>query len=149
MSADPPLDPQDYPFTHQVRVRFAETDAMGVVHHGRYLPYLESARVEYLRHVGHPYTQVRESGIDFSVIEVHLRYRAPLRFDDLVDVHVGIGQMGRASFQMQYLLTVDGAPCTTAWTRHAAVDAVDGTVRRIPEWMVALAGPTHQSDPDA
>ncbi|MFM7146251.1 MAG: acyl-CoA thioesterase, partial [Actinomycetales bacterium] len=94
MSADPPLDPRDYPFTHQVRVRFAETDAMGVVHHGRYLPYLESARVEYLRHVGHPYTQVRESGIDFSVIEVHLRYRAPLRFDDLVDVHVGIGQMG-------------------------------------------------------
>lgn len=139
MSLDPPLDPTDYPFTHQVRVRFAETDAMGVVHHGRYLPYLESARVEYLRHVGHPYTKVREQGIDFSVIEVQLRYRAPLRFDDLVDVHVRIGQMGRASFLMQYLLTVDGDPRTTAWTRHAAVDAVDGTVRRIPEWMVALA----------
>lgn len=142
MNIDPPMDPSSYPFTHRVRVRFAETDAMGVVHHGRYLPYLESARVEYLRHVGHPYTHVREEGIDFSVIEVHLRYRAPLRFDDLVDVHVGIGQMSRASFVMQYLLTVEGRPCTSAWSRHAAVDAVDGTVRRIPEWMIDLAGPT-------
>jgi len=140
MSVDPPEDPSAYPFTHRVRVRFAETDAMGVVHHGRYLPYLESARVEYLRHVGHPYTKVREEGIDFSVIEVHLRYRAPLRFDDLVDVHVGIGQMGRASFMMQYLLTVGGELRTTAWTRHAAVDAIDGSVRRIPAWMVDLAG---------
>ncbi len=138
MSMEPPLDPDSYPFTHQVRVRFAETDAMGVVHHARYLPYLETARVEYLRSVGHPYTKVREEGIDFAVIEVNLRYRAPLRFDDLVDVHLAVAEMGRASFRMQYLLTVDDAPRATAWTRHAAVDSADGTPRRIPAWMTAL-----------
>ncbi len=48
-SLDPPTDPSAYPFTHRLRVRFAETDAQGVVHHAAYLVYLEAARVEYLR----------------------------------------------------------------------------------------------------
>ena len=50
----PSLLPADYSFVHGLRVRFAETDAMGIVHHSRYLPYLEEARVEYLRSLGHP-----------------------------------------------------------------------------------------------
>ncbi len=58
-SLDPSRDPADYAFTHRLRTRFAETDAMGVVHHAAYLPYLEEARVEYLRAIGHPYDAVR------------------------------------------------------------------------------------------
>ena len=52
----------DYAFSHRLRTRFAETDAMGVVHHAAYLPYLEEARVEYLRSIGHPYDAVRAGG---------------------------------------------------------------------------------------
>ena len=51
---EPPTDAGAYGFCHRVRVRFAETDAMGVVHHAAYLPYLEAARVEFLRSVGRP-----------------------------------------------------------------------------------------------
>ena len=58
-TGDESTDPTDYPYTHTVRVRFAETDAMGIVHHSRYLPYLEEARVAYLRHLGHPYPALR------------------------------------------------------------------------------------------
>src|SRR6478736_682983 len=76
-------DPADYPFRHGVRVRFAETDAMGVAHHAAYVPYLEEARVEYLRALGHPYRDLRDrDGLEFAVVGVELHYHAPLRFDD-------------------------------------------------------------------
>ena len=58
-SLQPSRDPADYVFVHRLRTRFAETDAMGIVHHAAYLPYLEEARVEYLRAIGHPYDSVR------------------------------------------------------------------------------------------
>ena len=58
-SLEPTRDPADYSFTHRLRTRFAETDAMGIIHHAAYLPYLEEARVEYLRAIGHPYDRVR------------------------------------------------------------------------------------------
>jgi len=67
-SVTPSRDPADYSFAHDVRVRFAETDAMGVVHHAAYLPYLEEARVAFLRDIGHPYELIRQEGIDFSVL---------------------------------------------------------------------------------
>ena len=82
----PTRDPADYSFTHRLRTRFAETDAMGIIHHAAYLPYLEEARVEYLRAIGHPYDSVRggETGDarEFPVLEVSVQYRQPLRFDD-------------------------------------------------------------------
>ena len=56
---DPGLDPTAYFYVHELRVRFAETDAMGVVHHAAYLPYLEEARVAYLRAKGRPYGEIR------------------------------------------------------------------------------------------
>ena len=77
---EPSLDPAAYPFVTHVRVRFAETDAMGVAHHGSYLPWLEEARVAYLRHTGHPYTAVRADGFDIAVVECHVRYRASALF---------------------------------------------------------------------
>ncbi len=64
LSVEPSLVATDYPFTHRIRVRFAETDAMGIVHHSRYLLYMEETRVEYLRFLGHPYAELREAGLD-------------------------------------------------------------------------------------
>src|SRR3954452_17387105 len=100
LSVEPSLDAATYPFHHRIRVRFAETDAMGIVHHSRYLPYLEEARVAYLRHVGHPYTEWRAAGIDSAVLECALRYRRPLQFDDEVDVHLRLAAATRTTFQM-------------------------------------------------
>lgn len=142
LTARPSLDVNDYPFAHRLRVRFAETDAMGIVHHSRYLPYLEAARVEYLRHLGHPYTAARADGIDYAVVEAYVHYRQPLRFDDEVDVHLRLASATRTSFNMAYLLTVDGGVRATAVTVHGCVTAA-GRPTRLPAWLTALADAPH------
>jgi acyl-CoA thioester hydrolase len=139
VAVEPSLRVEDYPFSHRLRVRFAETDAMGVVHHGRYLPYLEAGRVEFLRHLGHPYTAWREEGIDAAVLEVFVQYRQALRFDDVVDVHVRLASVRRTTFQMAYLLTREATPVATGVTVHGAVTA-DGRASRLPAWLVELRG---------
>ena len=138
LDVEPSTAAEDYAFHHRLRVRFAETDAMGIVHHSRYLPYLEEARVAYLRHIGHPYTQWRQEGVESAVLEVFVRYRQPLRFDDVVDVHLALAKVTRATFQMAYLLGVDGRIAATAVTVHGAV-TTDGRPTRLPGWLADLA----------
>ena len=137
MDVEPSLAPDDYPFHHQIRVRVAETDAMAIVHHSRYLPYLEEARVAFLRHIGHPYTEWRDAGIDGAVLETFVQYRRPLRFDDLVDVHVRLASVTRTIFQMAYLLTVGGTVAASAVTVHGAVTS-DGRPTRLQTWLAEL-----------
>jgi acyl-CoA thioester hydrolase len=137
----PSADPSDYSFVHTIRTRFAETDAMGIIHHGSYAAYLEEARVALLRQHGRPYGGVRDEGVDLAVLEVYVRYRRPIRFDEVVDVHVTIGELTRATFQVGYLLTVEAETRATAVTVHGAVDA-DGRGRRMPSWLAELADPS-------
>jgi acyl-CoA thioester hydrolase len=150
-SLQPSRDPADYAFHHRLRTRFAETDAMGVVHHAAYLPYLEEARVEYLRAVGRPYGAVRAgtghagdeetaegaAAREFPVLEVSVRYRKPLVFDEEVTVSLVVGAATRASFQIAYVLTVEGGVRATAVTVHGCVDAQHRPVA-LPEWMRLL-----------
>lgn len=131
---EPSRSPTDYVFHHRLRVRFAETDAMGIVHHGRYLPYLEEARVEYLRSIGHPYDRERDGGIDYAVIEARVAYHRPLRFDDVVTVNLVVANTTRATFAIDYLLTVDDEIASTATTVHACVNAAGRPVR-LPAWL--------------
>jgi acyl-CoA thioester hydrolase len=137
LQATPSLDPTAYDFVHRIRVRFAETDAMGIVHHGNHVLYLEEARVAYLRHLDRPYTELRADGVDHAVLECFVQYRQPLRFDDLVDVHLALASATRTTFQITYLLTVDGEPRATAATVHGALSAAGKPVR-LPAWLVAL-----------
>jgi len=152
-SLQPSRDPADYDFVHRVRTRFAETDAMGIIHHAAYLPYLEEARVAYLRAIGHPYDEMRsgDGGVgaadgragagdrsggerDFAVLEVSVQYRRPLRFDDEVDVSLQVGAVTRTTFQIAYLLSVGGEACATAVTVHGCVDG-RGRAARLPTWV--------------
>lgn len=134
----PSLDPADYRYAHEVRVRFSETDAMGIVHHSRYLPYLEEARVEYLRAIDHPYDALRAEGVDIAVLEAAVQYRRPLRFDEVVAVHLVLGAATRTTFQIAYLLTVDAQVRATAVTVHGCVTAAGRSVR-LPEWLARFA----------
>jgi acyl-CoA thioester hydrolase len=138
LDVDPSPDPSTYAFVHRIRVRFAETDAMGIVHHANYLLYLEEARVEYLRAIGRPYTEMRTDGTDHAVLECFVQYRAPLRFDDLVDVHLMLAGTTRATFQIAYLLTVGSSRRASAVTAHGAVNQ-QGRPVRLPPWLVELA----------
>ena len=142
-SLEPTRDAADYSFTHCLRTRFAETDAMGVIHHAAYLPYLEEARVEYLRAVGHPYDVVRsgegEEAREFPVLEVSVQYRQPLKFDDEVKVSLRIGAVRGATFQIAYLVSAHGEARATAVTVHGCIDG-RGRPARLPQWVRDTAG---------
>ena len=69
-----------------------------------------------------------------NVLEARVKYRRPLLFDDVVDVHVHLASVERASFQMGYLLTVDGEERATGITAHGAVTP-DGRPTRLPAWL--------------
>lgn len=138
LALDPSLKPEDYSYRHPIRVRFAETDAMGIVHHASYLPYLEETRVAFLRDIGHPYGSVRDEGLDFTVIEAFVRYLRPLRFDDVVSCHMTVGPVTRATFQLGYLLAIDGVAHATGVTVHGCVTN-DGRPARLPAWLPGAA----------
>jgi acyl-CoA thioester hydrolase len=133
-SLTPSTDPSAYRYVHRLRTRFAETDAMGVIHHAAYLPYLEEARVAYLRDAGRPYDEIRATGVDLVVLEVFVQYRLPLRFDDQVAIHLMAAEPTGTTFQIAYLLEVEGQARATAVSVHGAIDPA-GRPRRLPEWF--------------
>jgi acyl-CoA thioester hydrolase len=122
------------------RVRFHETDAMGVVHHASYLLYLEDARVDLLRSLGRPYSTLRDvDRIEFAVVGIELSYRLPLEFDDLFTVHAGLGEVRRASFSVRYEVERAGEPVLGGTSRHAALEVGSHRPVRVPAWLAARA----------
>lgn len=142
MSIDPSTSPSDYGFSNQIRVRFVETDAMGIVHHSNYLHYFEESRVAFLAAIGHPFTEWRDAGLESPVLESFVTYTQPLRFDDVCDVHLTLGHVTRATFQMGYLVTRpngDGGHtvCATGVTVHGCTTTA-GRPTRLPTWLVDM-----------
>jgi acyl-CoA thioester hydrolase len=125
--------------TTRLRVRFAETDAMGVANNAAYLTYLEVGRIEYLRAGGHSYADVRAGGIDMVVTHAELRYLRPLRFDDELELLCACTSVGRASFAFAYLIERAGEACALAATRHACIDSATLRPLRVPVWLAAEA----------
>ncbi len=70
----------------KIRVRYAETDQMGVVYHSNYFPYFESARAESIRELGFTYADMEKAGVIMPVVDVHCRYLRPARYDDLLTI---------------------------------------------------------------
>ncbi len=70
----------------QIRVRYAETDQMGVVYHSHYFEYFEVARAESIRHLGHTYADMEKNGILMPIVDAHCRYIRPALYDDLLTV---------------------------------------------------------------
>jgi acyl-CoA thioester hydrolase len=143
LSVEPSTSPDDYEFAHRIRVRFVETDAMGIVHHSNHLAYFEETRVAYLRAIGHPFTEWRDAGLESPVLESFVQYRQPIEFDEEITVHLRLADVTRATFQMAYLITVDGPdgvarPRATGVTVHGCVTTA-GRPTRLPAWLVDLA----------
>jgi len=126
---------EGYPFTTQIRVRFAETDAQGVAHNASYLVWFEVARVEYLERYAGGYPALREHGIEAFVAEAHVRYGVPARFDDRLVLHARVTDVRGARFRFEYRLERDGALVAEGWTAHACVDAVMHRPTRVPDWL--------------
>jgi acyl-CoA thioester hydrolase len=92
-----------------LRVRYAETDQMGVAHHSNYIVWFEAGRIEFLRQLGFRYGEMEEDGMHLPVVEVKCRYKHPARFDDEITIRTWLAQM-RASllrFQFEVVRTSD------------------------------------------
>lgn len=105
----------------ELRVRYAETDAMGIVHHSTYLLWFEVGRVELLRAYGVPYTEFEARGISSPVVESTLRWKSPARFDDLIRVEASVGELSPARLRFNYRITrpADGKVLCEGYTLHA------------------------------
>jgi acyl-CoA thioester hydrolase len=129
-------------------VRFAETDAQGVAHNASYLVWFEVARVEYLREFAGGYRALRDRGVEALVLESHVRYVHPARFDDRLRIHTRCGDVRGARFRFDYAITRDGDTIADGWTAHACVDSATLRPTRVPVWLVeSLATASSSSAP--
>jgi acyl-CoA thioester hydrolase len=91
--------PAPFKFSARTRVGFSDTDAQGIVYYGRYNPYFDLARVEYLRSLGQ---LKRESGGDFVMRANDVEYFAPARFDDELEIYARVSRIGRTSVTFEF-----------------------------------------------
>lgn len=110
--------------TARVRVRYAETDRMGVVYYVNYLVWFEVGRTEWLRDAGWNYRDMEREGVSLPVIEAHCEYRQPARYDDEIDIRTRATLLTpvRIRFDYEVLLAEDGAVAAAGHTIHAALD---------------------------
>jgi acyl-CoA thioester hydrolase len=138
----PPLDPTSARSTVPLRVRFGETDLMGIVHHGSYVTYLEVARVEWLRRRGVAYAAWAAQGLHLPVVELEVQYRSPARFDDELEIETTLGELRVASLRFDYRVLRPGQPepvvCAEGSTRLACINDRHALRRFTPEMIDVL-----------
>jgi acyl-CoA thioester hydrolase len=122
----------EFRFHTDVRVRFAETDAQGIAHNSNYLVWFEVARIGYLAEFADGYQSLQDRGIESLVLESHVRYQQPARFDDRLTIHARIGELRGARFRFDYRVTRGGELIADGWTSHACVEAKTLRPVRIP-----------------
>lgn len=131
-----------YHFAADVRVRFAETDAQGIVHNSNYFVWFEVARVEHLERYAGGYQRLRDLGIEALVLETHIRYLQPAKFDDRLKIHARCVDIKGARFRYEYAIERDGEVIANGWTAHATVDAKSFRPTRVPSWLIeSLSAP--------
>jgi len=118
----------------RLRVRYAETDKMGVVYYANYLVWFEVARADLLRSLGWTYREMEIDGVSLPVIEAHCDYHRPARYDDEIEVRTEGRVLSpvRMEFQYQVIRTHDDVVSATGRTVHAALDR-SGKPCRLPQ----------------
>ena len=122
-------------FSTDVKVRFAETDAQGIAHNSNYFVWFEVARVDYLEQFAGGYQRLRDLGIEAVVLETHVRYLEPARFDDRLRVYARCVDVKGARFRYEYAIERDGVLVADGWTAHATVDRATMRPTRVPSWL--------------
>ncbi|MGQ9510315.1 MAG: acyl-CoA thioesterase [Thermaceae bacterium] len=117
-----------------IKVRYAETDQMGLVHHSAYVVYLEAARVEFLEKAGLPYHRLEQEGLYFPVVELSLVYRKPARFGEVLEVEVGLSELSPRTLAFSYRVLREGELLAEGRTRHVLLR--EGRAVRIPEALL-------------
>lgn len=117
----------------RLRVRYAETDRMGVVYYANYLVWFEVGRTEWLRETGWSYREMEHDGISLPVIEAHCQFRQPARYDEEIEIATRATLITpvRIRFDYEVARATDDNPAAVGHTVHAAIDA-NGKPCRLP-----------------
>ncbi len=117
----------------EFRVRYGETDRMGVVYHAEYLVWCEMGRTEFIRSRGLAYAEMERRGVPLAVAEATVRYHAPARYDDLIRVTTTLSRLGSRGMTFHYLIAdaLSGRRLATASTSLVALDEA-GRAASIP-----------------
>jgi acyl-CoA thioester hydrolase len=118
-----------------VRVRYAETDRMGLLHHANYPIYFEEARTELLRSMGYTYRDLEDQGYLLVMVRLDIRYRSPARYDDVLTIRTTLVRATGVRLDHKYEVFRDGLLLAEGTTTLACVDR-DGQLQRLPAFLV-------------
>ena len=119
----------------KIRVRYAETDRMGLLHHANYLVYFEQARTDLLRALGHTYRDLEDAGFFLVITKVELKYKRPAHYDDELTVRTTVTRTTPVRLEHSYeVIGPDGGVCCEGTTTLACVDA-GGKIQPMPTWL--------------
>ncbi|MGI8633638.1 MAG: acyl-CoA thioesterase [Solirubrobacterales bacterium] len=121
------------PYRHTIRIRYLECDPQGVLAYPRYLGLFDVAMTEMWRGAIGPYTELTASGVDLAVVHSEIDYRSAARFDDLLDIDVGLAHLGTTSFTLGFIAEVGGRRCTEASIRYVCIDPAQRSKAPLPE----------------
>jgi acyl-CoA thioester hydrolase len=127
--------------THQVdiRVRYGETDQMGVVYHGSYVPYFEIGRVEWLRNKGISYKTLEENGIALPIVSMTLNYKKPARYDDLITVKTTFKKYSGVKIEFDCeIWSEQNELLTTAYFLLVFIDMKTGKPIEPPKYLLEI-----------
>ncbi|WP_299255032.1 thioesterase family protein [uncultured Lacinutrix sp.] len=120
-----------------IRVRYAETDQMGVVHHGNYALYLEIARIEWLRKLGVSYKKMEESGVGLPVASLSVKYKKPIKYDDVITVKTMLKKEPTVKAEFDFEITNNlGEILSTANVVLVFVDLKTNRPTRPPKYFL-------------
>ena len=126
---------------HRLRVRYGETDQMGVVHHANYLLYMEDGRTRLMESLGCSYARLEQQGFGLPVRKTALRFRAPAKYDDELVVLSRVERVGGASVAFRYeVRSSAGEPLAEGSTELACIDLAtpERRPRMLPDGLRAL-----------
>jgi acyl-CoA thioester hydrolase len=121
----------------ELRVRYAETDAMGIVHHATYPVWMELGRSDFLRGLGQSYAEWEARGVRLVVNEIRVRFRSPAYYDELVQVRTSVRETGRRRIVFSYRIERAGALLAEGESVHLVAGS-DNRARVLPEDLLAL-----------
>ena len=120
----------------EVRVRYAETDRMGLLHHANYLIYFEQARTDLLRSLGATYKEMEDQGFFLVITKVDVKYRNPAYYDDVLKIRTRVVRTTPVRLEHQYeVFRPDGKLAAEGMTTLACVDR-DGKLQAMPAWLM-------------
>lgn len=126
-------------FEHKLRVEYHHTDQMGIVHHSNYIKFFEAARTEWLRAAGMTYAEMERRGVMMPIVDVHVKYRQPAYYDEVLSVSVFVDELPMARMIFCYEIRgEDGRDVASGTTTLGFIDSVTRRPQRAPEWLMEV-----------